>query len=61
MRFKNILFAAAAAMALTACSSDDAIETVQQKSQFPEDGVMRFTTNLVDPTIGTTIDGGQAM
>ena len=32
MRFKNILFAAAAAMALTACSSDDAIETVQQKS-----------------------------
>lgn len=54
MRFKNILFAAAAAMALTACSSDDAIETVQQKSQFPEDGVMRFTTNLVDPTIVTT-------
>lgn len=53
MRFKNIFFAAAAAMALTACSSDDAIETVQQ-SQFPEDGVMRFTTNLVDPTIATT-------
>ena len=48
MRFKNIFFAAAAAMALTACSSDDAIETVQQKSQFPEDGVMRFTTNLND-------------
>lgn len=40
-------------MALTACSSDDAIETVQQ-SQFPEDGVMRFTTNLVDPTAVTT-------
>ena len=54
MRFKNIFFAAAAAMALTACSSDDAIETVQQKSQFPEDGVMRFTTNLVAPTIATT-------
>lgn len=54
MKFKNILFAAAAAMALTACSSDDAIETVQQQSQFPEDGVMRFTTNLVDPTIATT-------
>ena len=54
MRFKNILYAAAAAMALTACSSDDAIETVQQQSQFPEDGVMRFTTNLVDPTIATT-------
>lgn len=54
MRFKNIFFAAAAAMALTACSSDDAIETVQQKSQFPEDGVMRFTTNLVDPTAVTT-------
>lgn len=54
MKIKNIFFAAAAAMALTACSSDDAIETVQQKSQFPEDGVMRFTTNLVDPTIATT-------
>ena len=54
MRFKNIFFAAAAAMALTACSSDDAIETVQQKSQFPEDGVMRFTTNLVDPTAALT-------
>ena len=54
MRFKNILYAAAAAMALTACQSDDAIETVQLKSQFPEDGVMRFTTNLVDPTIATT-------
>ncbi|GJG28455.1 hypothetical protein PRRU23_21550 [Segatella bryantii] len=35
-------------MALTACSSDDAIETVQQQSQFPEDGVIRFTTNLND-------------
>ena len=54
MKIKNIFFAAAAAMALTACSSDDAIETVQQQSQFPEDGVMRFTTNLVDPTIATT-------
>ena len=54
MRFKNIFFAAAAAMALTACQSDDAIETVQQKSQFPEDRVMRFTTNLIDPTAVTT-------
>lgn len=48
MKIKNIFFAAAAAMALTACSSDDAIETVQQLSQFPEDGVIRFTTNLND-------------
>ena len=54
MNIKNIFFAAAAAMALTACSSDDAIETVQQQSQFPEDGVMRFTTNLIDPTAATT-------
>ena len=51
MRFKNIFFAAAAAMALTACSSDDEQSFV---SQFPEDGVMRFTTNLVDPTAVTT-------
>ena len=51
MRFKNIFFAAAAAMALTACSSDDEQSFV---SQFPEDGVMRCTTNLVDPTIATT-------
>ena len=52
MRFKNIFFAAAAAMALTACSSDD--EQQGFVSQFPEDGVMRFTTNLVDPTTVTT-------
>ena len=52
MRFKNIFFAAAAAMALTACSSDD--EQQGFVSQFPEDGVMRFTTNLVDPTAVAT-------
>ncbi len=51
MRFKNIFFAAAAAMALTACSSDDEQSFV---SQYPEDGVMRFTTNLVDPTVVAT-------
>ena len=51
MRFKNIFFAAAAAMALTACSSDDEQSFV---SQFPEDGVMRFTTNLVDPAAAQT-------
>lgn len=52
MRFKNILYAAVAAIVLTACSSDD--EQLNVVSQFPEDGVMRFTTNLVDPTIATT-------
>ena len=51
MRFKNIFFAAAAAMALTACSSDDEQSFV---SQYPEDGVMRFTTNLVDPASALT-------
>ena len=51
MRYKNIFFAAAAAMALTACSSDDEQSFV---SQFPEDGVMRFTTNLVDPAAAQT-------
>jgi len=51
MRFKNIFFAAAAAMALTACQSDDEQSFV---SQFPEDGVMRFTTNLVDPASAQT-------
>ena len=52
MNIKNIFFAAAAAMALTACSSDDEQQAVV--SQFPEDGVMRFTTNLVDPAAAQT-------
>jgi hypothetical protein len=38
-------------MALTACQSDDEQGFV---SQFPEDGVMRFTTNLVDPAAALT-------
>jgi len=52
MNIKNIFFAAAAAMTLTACSSDD--EQQSFVSQFPEDGVMRFTTNLVDPSPALT-------
>ena len=51
MSIKHLLFASAAILFLAACNKT-VTEPVQ--SQFPEDGVMRFTTNLVDPTIATT-------
>jgi len=47
MNSKHLLFASAAIFFLAACNKT-VTEPVQ--SQFPEDGVMRFTTNLVDPT-----------
>ena len=51
MNSKHLLLASAAILSLAACNKT-VTEPVQ--SQFPEDGVMRFTTNLVDPTIATT-------
>ena len=50
MNSKHLLFASAAVLFLAACNKT-VTEPVQ--SQFPEDGVMRFTTNLVDPTVQT--------
>lgn len=53
MKAKYLSLAALAFVGLMAsCQSDD--EQLNVVSQFPEDGVMRFTTNLVDPTIATT-------
>ncbi len=51
MNSKHLLLASAAILSLAACNKT-VTEPVQ--SQFPEDGVMRFTTNLVDPTAVTT-------
>lgn len=49
MKAKYLSLAALAFVGLMAsCQSDD--EQLNVVSQFPEDGVMRFTTNLVDPT-----------
>ena len=53
MKAKYLSLAALAFVGLMAsCQSDD--EQLNVVSQFPEDGVMRFTTNLVDPTAVTT-------
>ena len=51
MNSKHLLLASAAILSLAACNKT-VTEPVQ--SQFPEDGVMRFTTNLVDPTTVST-------
>ncbi len=51
MNIKHLLLASAAILYLAACNKE---VTAPVQSQFPEDGVMRFTTNLVDPTIATT-------
>jgi len=53
MKTKIIFSAAMAAMMLAACNKDESIDDTIV-SQFPEDGVMRFTTNLVDPTAALT-------
>ena len=53
MKTKIIFTAAMAAMMLAACNKDESIDDTIV-SQFPEDGVMRFTTNLVDPTAALT-------
>ena len=51
MNSKHLLLASAAILSLAACNKT-VTEPVQ--SQFPEDGVMRFTTNLVDPAAAQT-------
>lgn len=48
MKVRHLIFAAMATFALASCNKDDDSAT-SVVSQFPEDGVMRFTTNLVDP------------
>ena len=48
MKVRHLIFAAMATFALASCNKDDDSAT-PVVSQFPEDGVMRFTTNLVDP------------
>ena len=48
MKVRHLIFAAMATFALASCNKDDDSAT-PVVSHFPEDGVMRFTTNLVDP------------
>ncbi len=47
MKVRHLIFAAMATFALASCNKDDDSAT-SVVSQFPEDGVMRFTTNLND-------------
>ena len=51
MKARKLLFAAATALLglLVSCQNND-VESAQSTSNFPEDGVIRFTTNLIEPT-----------